>query len=131
MAAQQTPNIQSAALAFINQYYQLYRTDRSKLFLLYQKEALLSFEGTVFQGAETIGKKYSSLQFKKVAHKMLSFDCLPSGANNGILVFVCGDLKVDDDQNAVKFSQVFHMYPSDPSLKNFIIYNDMFRLNYG
>lgn len=47
------------------------------------------------------------------------------------MVFVNGDLKVDDTPNPIKFSQVFHLVASDPSGKAFWVSNDLFRLNYG
>jgi len=97
----------------------------------YHKEAQLLFEGEYYPGQDKIREKFSSFLFKKITRKVLTFDCLPSGANNGFLVFVCGDVKFDDSENAIKFSQVFHIFAADPQLKNFIIYNDMFRLNYG
>ena len=56
---------------------------------------------------------------------MKSVDAQPSG--NGILVFVNGDLKVDDNANVLKFAQVFQLIPTDQSLGNFWIFNDVFR----
>lgn len=50
---------------------------------------------------------------------------------NGILIMVNGDIKVDDQQNALKFSQTFQLIPTDAQCSNFWIYNDIFRLNYG
>ena len=72
-----------------------------------------------------------SLAFKKAAHAIKTVDVQPSGCG-GLIVFVCGDLKVravlsahlapmcnalprfaqvDEDKNAIKFAQVFHLMP--------------------
>jgi len=123
--------IKQIAQAFVQHYYSTYDSDRLKLSNLYRNTSILSFEGATFIGTENIMKKYQSLNFKKVAHKIISFDCQPSGSASGILVFVCGDLKVDDDQNGIKFSQVFHLLQTEPTQKNFYIFNDLFRINVG
>ncbi len=77
-------------------------------------------------------------------------DCQPT-SSNGILVFVCGNLKVDQEANPVKYSQCFVLLPTaaggwyvqngEPALfkitwKNLIkadlfVGADIFRLNYG
>eukprot|EP00460_Paracercomonas_marina_P001684 EW706611.1.p2 GENE.EW706611.1~~EW706611.1.p2 ORF type:complete len:134 (+),score=45.68 EW706611.1:47-448(+) len=133
MAAAQpaaAPNINTIGQAFVRHYYTLFDTDRSKLANLYQNTSKLTFEGTFFQGAAAIIGKLTALNFKKVVHSIKSVDCQPSGCG-GIIVFCCGDLKLDDGENPVKFAQTFHLMPTDASAKNFWVHNDIFRLNYG
>ena len=67
------------------------------------------------------------LPFKTVSHNLKSLDCQPSGCG-GIIVHVVGELKVDEEKNPLKFSQVFHLMPQE---KSFWVVNDMFRLNIG
>jgi len=123
-------NAMGIAQAFAKHFYSLFENDRGKLFTLYQNNSALTFEGNLLHGAQAIGAKYATLGFKKVRCRVVSLDCQLS-PSSGILLFVCGELKVDDTENPIKFSQVFHLLPSDPQAKNFYIHNDMFRLNYG
>ncbi len=51
------------------------------------------------------------LPFQTVAHQIVTIDCQPTSAN-GILVFVCGNLKVDQEANLVKYSQCFVLLPT-------------------
>lgn len=77
-------------------------------------------------------------------------DIQPSGCN-GILIVVyecasirclnrhsvdllpvcgrCGDLKIDDDANPLKYSQTFHILPTQQG--SWWVHNDLFRLNIG
>jgi len=123
------PNINVIGQAFARHYYQTFDNDRAKLVNLYQQTSKMTFEGQAFQGPQAIIGKFMSLNFKKVEHKPKTVDCQPSGCG-GILVFISGDIKLDED-NPVKFAQIFHLMPTDPSAKNFWVHNDMFRLNYG
>jgi len=72
-----------------------------------------------------------SLSFQTCAHAIKTLDVQPSSAPGGILVFVNGDIRIDNSDNPVKFAQTFHLLPTDTSLKNFYVMNDLFRLNYG
>jgi len=125
------PNISAIGQAFVRHYYVVFDTDRSKLANLYQAMSKMTFEGFCFQGTAAIMGKLTSLSFKKVVHSIKSVDCQASGCGGGILVFVTGDLKIDEENNAVKFAQTFHLMPTDKTAKNFCVYNDIFRLNYG
>lgn len=88
----------------------------------------MTFEGEAFQGVDLIVNKLNSLPFKKVQHFVVKADFQPNPFNNGVMIFVTGDLRVDDEENKLKFAQVFHLVPLNGS---FIIVNDMFRLNIG
>jgi len=120
-------NIDEVGKAFVTHYYTAFDSDRSKLTTLYQNASRLHFEGREFVGPKEISEKLQNLPFQKVAHSIKSMDCQPSGCG-GIIVHIVGELKVDDEANTLKFSQVFHLMPSDSS---FWVVNDMFRLNYG
>lgn len=123
-------NINEVGAAFVKHYYTLFDSDRSKLAPLYREGSMLSFEGEGFQGANNIVAKLTSLKFQRVNHNITTLDVQPSGANSLIIV-VCGDLKVDDTPNPLKFSQTFHLIPTDPNMQDFWVHNDLFRLNYG
>ena len=50
----------------------------------------------------------------------------PASPTGDVLVMITGDLLIDDEQNAQRFSQVFHLMPEGNS---YYVYNDIFRLN--
>jgi hypothetical protein len=55
-----------------------------------------------------------SLPFEKVQHRVLTLDAQPASASvAAILVLVTGQLLVDDGQNVLPYSQMFHVSLSD------------------
>eukprot|EP00296_Roombia_truncata_P009202 JP447770.1.p2 GENE.JP447770.1~~JP447770.1.p2 ORF type:complete len:124 (+),score=35.42 JP447770.1:60-431(+) len=114
--------------AFVNHYYNVFDTNRAGLQSLYQAQSMLTFEGQQLLGPEAIVGKLTSLPFQAVKHQVSTCDVQP--APNGILVFVCGQLVVDEDPNPLKFSQVFQLLPL-PDNSGYWVFNDMFRLNYS
>ncbi|KAF4655404.1 Nuclear transport factor 2 [Perkinsus olseni] len=127
--AQINPQFQSIGEQFVQHYYGTFDANRSNLTPLYGDTSMLTFEGEQFQGATNIVQKLVSLPFLKVQHQVIKADCQPNPSNNGVVVFVTGNLMVDDNQNPLKFGQVFHLAPS-PSGGIYCL-NDMFRLNIG
>lgn len=115
--------------SFVQFYYSTFDSDRTKLGALYKDSSLLNFDGAICQGPNAIVGKLESLKFQSVKHEIKSMDFMPCAV--GILVLVCGDLKVDNEANPIKFSQTFLLSPTDASGSNFFIQSDMFRLNYG
>ncbi len=116
--------------AFIKFYYTQFDTDRSKLSGIYKDSSKVSYEGEMVVGTGNIITKLSNLKFKKVQHAIKTIDCQDSGCG-GIIIFVTGDMKIDEGQNGIKFSQAFHIMPTDQTKKNYWVHNDVFRLNYG
>jgi hypothetical protein len=54
----------------------------------------------------------------------------------GFLIMVCGKIKIDHEENPIRFSQVFLLVnagaaSNPPTNDNYLIFNDVFRLNYG
>eukprot|EP00440_Ansanella_granifera_P068347 gb/GFBE01074149.1/.p1 GENE.gb/GFBE01074149.1/~~gb/GFBE01074149.1/.p1 ORF type:complete len:123 (+),score=35.63 gb/GFBE01074149.1/:1-369(+) len=113
---------------FCQHYYQTFDSNRAGLMPLYSDQSMLTFEGEQFQGAQNITQKLASLPFTKVQHQIVKCDCQPS-MNDGVLIFVTGNLLVDDNQNPLKFAQVFHLMKGPTG--NYYCHNDMFRLNIG
>ncbi|KAF8820630.1 putative nuclear transport factor 2 [Cardiosporidium cionae] len=93
---------------------------------LYGPESMLTFENNQFQGPQSIMVKLNGLP-PKVRHSIVTCDCQPT-PHNGIIVFVAGDLAIDDDP-PVKFAEAFHLVPSPTG--SYIIFNDMFRFCIG
>lgn len=89
---------------------------------------MLTFETSQLQGAKDIVEKLVSLPFAKVAHRISTLDGQPASPNGDILVMVTGELLIDDEQNAQRYSQVFHLIPDGNS---YYVFNDIFRLNYS
>ncbi|KAJ1494733.1 putative nuclear transport factor 2, partial [Baffinella frigidus] len=98
--------------AFVQHYYQTFDTNRAGLSSLYQSESMFSWEGEKIQGAQAIVEKLQGLPFTQVAHHVTSLDCHPT-SGNGVLVLVCGHLKIEADAAAppLKYSQTFVLMP--------------------
>ncbi|CCG20938.1 NTF2 [Candida margitis] len=118
----------AVATEFCNFYYNQFDSDRTQLGNLYRPESMLTFETSQLQGARDIVEKLSSLPFQKVAHRVSTLDAQPASPNGDILVMVTGELLIDEEQNAQRYSQVFHLIPDGGS---YYVFNDIFRLNYS
>mmetsp|Transcript_92223 Transcript_92223/g.298269 ORF Transcript_92223/g.298269 Transcript_92223/m.298269 type:complete len:125 (-) Transcript_92223:77-451(-) len=114
---------------FCQQYYQIFDTNRAGLAPLYGEQSMLTFEGEQFQGAAAIAQKLASLPFQKVRHQIVKCDCHPNPSENGVIIFVTGNLMVDDNQNPLKFAQVFYL--KNGPTGSYFCQNDLFRLNIG
>jgi Nuclear transport factor 2 (NTF2) domain len=95
--------------------------------------SLLTFEGEEFMGMVAIAGKYNGLPFAKVQHQVVTCDVQPvlSTQPQGILVFVNGNMIIDDNENPMKFAQVFHLMPDAAQAGNYYVSSDVFRLNLG
>jgi hypothetical protein len=63
---------------------------------------MLTFEGEQFQGAEAIVNKLRSVG--QVVHSVKSMDVQPSAAENAIVIFVTGSVRIGGpDQNPLHF----------------------------
>ncbi|KAI3402783.1 NTF2 [Candida oxycetoniae] len=118
----------AVATEFCKFYYNQFDNDRSQLGNLYRSESMLTFETSQLQGARDIVEKLVSLPFQKVAHRISTLDAQPASPNGDILVMVTGELAIDEEQNAQRYSQVFHLIPEGSS---YYVFNDIFRLNYS
>lgn len=56
-----------------------------------------------------------------------TLDSQPSG-NGGILIFITGNMVIDEEAAPMRFSQTFQLMPGSGS---YYVFNDIFRLNYG
>ena len=118
----------SVGLQFVEYYYNLFQNNRNELHTLFSEQSMLSFEGEHFQGAQSILKKFQSLGMQSIAHQILTHDVQPSSIPGGILVFVTGNLKMDQD-NPLRFTQIFHLNQSPAG--TYYVHNTIFRLNLG
>jgi len=122
-----TPTARALPQAFVQHYYQTFDTARANLVSLYRPESMLTFENEKLQGPQPIMTKLTGLPFAACQHKIDTCDAQPT-MGGCILVMVSGQLVVDGEQHALKFSQVFHLANAEGS---FFVLNDIFRLNYG
>merc|ERR1712194_36052 len=111
--------------AFAQHYYQLFDTNREGLAALFLNESMMTFEGEQSAGTERIMQKLRSLSFTKVKHAITKCDCQPNPFNGGVIVSVLGTMLVNDESNALNFSEIFHLAPHD---KSYVIVNNIFRL---
>jgi hypothetical protein len=88
-----TSNFEEVGSAFVQHYYNIFDTNRAGLQNLYQEMSMMTFEGEKIQGSQAITQKLVSLPFQSVKHEIVTVDSQPS-ASGGVLVFVCGNLKV-------------------------------------
>ncbi|CAB4375264.1 unnamed protein product [Rhizophagus irregularis] len=103
-------DLNTLASQFVQYYYQVFQSDRSNLKPLYRDDSMLTFEGAPFKGVNDIIGKLTSLPFQQVAHRIATLDAQPS-INNGIIVMVTGELLIDQETNATRFSQAFQLIP--------------------
>lgn len=89
---------------------------------------MLTFESSQLQGAKDIVEKLVGLGFTKVTHRISTLDAQPASPAGDVLVMVTGELLIDEEQNAQRYSQVFHLIPEGNS---YYVFNDIFRLNYS
>lgn len=84
-------------------------------------------------GAAKIAEKYTGLPFAKIVHQVVTCDVQPTMSTQpqGILVFVNGNMVIDDGENPMKFSQVFHLLPDTAQPGQYWVSSDVFRLNLG
>eukprot|EP01083_Nonionella_stella_P183779 665000_1 len=127
MAEAKDLDIQAIGSGFVNTYYDLFGNDRSKLEIYYRDPSCLSYEGQGYQGTKKIMNKLRNLPIKSIQHNSKTIDVQPSGCG-GLMIFVTGDLTLDNIKNPVKFSQSFHIVPINASTSKFWIHNDIFRL---
>lgn len=125
--------------AFAQHYYNTFDADRSQLGPLYNDTySMLNFEHSnerpgQYKGSAAIVEKLKSLPFQQVKHRVVTLDTQPS-PNGGVVVVVCGDLLIDGEQHAQKFSQTFQLMPTEAAglaPGSYFIFNDIFRLNVG
>ena len=89
---------------------------------------MLTFEGEQFQGTEPIINKLR--QVGKVVHQVKSMDVQPSAAQNAIVIFVTGSVRIGDaNANPLHYCEMFQLVSNAPG--SYHIHNDIFRLNYG
>lgn len=109
--------------AFSQHYYQTFSSNRAGLSSLYQQPSHFKFESKVAQGQQAIQQALNDLPKMQLAPK--SLDAQPSGG--GILVLISGDCTMEGQSNAIKFSHVVHLIPTDAQMSNFWIHNDIFK----
>merc|ERR1712008_24658 len=126
--SQAMANFQQVGEQFCQHYYMAFDRNRQELAPLYADTSMLTFEGEQFQGIQAIVTKLAGLPFQKVAHQIVKCDCQPCPPN-GILIFVTGNLLVDDNTSPLKFAQVFQLCTAPSG--SYFCQNDMFRLNIG
>jgi hypothetical protein len=119
---------------FLQFYYANIDGDRSKLQNLYKDGSTLIFSGG--KQSKTMKGRQAILTYlvkdcpiKKMKHRIVKYEVVPSGAPRALLVSVIGDVKLDNEQNAIKFSQTFHIIVNEKNQVS--IGQDIFFLNYG
>lgn len=118
----------SVGLQFVQYYYNQFQANRAELVNLFTEQSMLSFEGEHFRGTQQIIQKFQSLGMQKINHQIITHDVQPSSTPGGIIIFVTGQLKMDEDA-PMKFTQVFHLNQTPNG--SYYVHNTVFRLNLG
>ncbi|KAK4687432.1 hypothetical protein P7C73_g2683, partial [Tremellales sp. Uapishka_1] len=119
-------DIQAIAKQFTDYYYQTFDSGRAQLAPLYRDGSMLTWENTPIMGTAGIMEKLEGLPFAKVQHNVLTLDAQPASSTiASVLVLVTGQLLVDDGQNVLQYSQMFHLVPEGGG---YFVQNDVFRL---
>ncbi|KAI3426780.1 RNA helicase [Psidium guajava] len=108
-------------------YYRTFDLNRADLVNLYQKVAVLELDdGEKIEGREAIMAKLTSLPFHK--HNIASIDCVPDGADGGVIAVVMGGVHVDGKQEPLVFGEVIQMIPTPQG--SFHISHDFFNMKF-
>ncbi|KAL2524025.1 NTF2-like [Abeliophyllum distichum] len=117
--------VEMVGRAFVDHYYHLFDNDRYSLASLYRPTSVLTFEGQKIRGVHDISIKLSELPFGQCRHVISTIDSQPSAFAGGVLVFVCGSLQLLGEDYPLRFSQMFHLIPTEEG--SFFLHNDIFR----
>ncbi|KAJ2557538.1 Nuclear transport factor 2 [Coemansia sp. RSA 1933] len=121
-------DLEAIGKQFVEFYYQTFDSNRSGLASLYRSVSMMTWEGSPYQGAESILEKITSLPFQRVAHKITTIDVQPSLPNvKSAVIVVTGQLLVDEETKPQQYTQMFQLVEDN----GYFIYNDVFRLNYA
>ncbi|KAJ2381242.1 Nuclear transport factor 2 [Coemansia sp. RSA 2559] len=121
-------DLEAIGKQFVEFYYQTFDSNRSGLASLYRNVSMMTWEGSPYQGAESIVEKITSLPFQRVAHKITTIDVQPSLPNvKSAVIVVTGQLLVDEETKPQQYTQMFQLVEDN----GYFIYNDVFRLNYA
>ncbi|CAN1165843.1 Nuclear transport factor 2B [Linum perenne] len=122
--------VEMVGKAFVDHYYHLFDTNRTSLASLYQPSSMLTFEGQKMVGVEQITAKLNGMPFDHCKHLVSTIDSQAAPpATGGVVVFVSGSLQLFGEEHPLRFSQMFHLLPTQNG--SFFVQNDIFRLNYG
>ncbi|CUT98954.1 nuclear transport factor 2 [Echinococcus multilocularis] len=105
---------------FVKTYYEQLQLNRNNVDM-----ALMTYEGTKIQGKQAIAKHFQGLCWTTIAVNVSTCDCQP--VDNGYLVFVNGQLKVDNGEQALPFSEFFLLKKVGDRV---VILHSMFRLHF-
>uniref|UniRef100_A0A0X3NWP2 NTF2-related export protein n=1 Tax=Schistocephalus solidus TaxID=70667 RepID=A0A0X3NWP2_SCHSO len=117
-------DFQAVGESFVSQYYAKLQQNRQFVLDFYHEQALMTYEGTPLNGRAAIMGRFQSLTWKTIQINITSCDCQPM--ENGIVVFVDGQLRCDDEARALPFSECFVLKKMETS---YCITNSVFRLH--
>lgn len=84
-------------------------------------------EGGVAVGPGNIRDRLANLPVTNIQPEIITFDAQYSSPTGSILIMVTGNIAIDNE-NKQRFSQCFQLLNLNG---NYVVFNDIFRLNYG
>ena len=126
-------DIDTIGATFVQHFFGLFDSAERRVNLasLFRAESMLTYIDAKYQGKADIIKHFTAgLNFKTIAHHVLSVDTQPSGCG-GLLVLATGHLKIDGGENGLYWSATFHLLPVDDAAQDWWVHNQLFKINYG
>jgi Nuclear transport factor 2 (NTF2) domain len=118
---------EGVAKAFVQHYYNTFRSGGAALRSLYQPQSMCTFEGQQFQGADNIIEIFQ--QAGPAAYQVKSTDVQPSTTPNTIAIVTTGLVTIGGEGNPLLFSEFFQLVNMSPN--QYYVHNQVFRLMYG
>ncbi|KAH0480461.1 MAG: uncharacterized protein KVP18_001039 [Porospora cf. gigantea A] len=123
--SQREQKFEEIGTQFTQFYFGCFQTQQGRNELaakMYSAESLMTWNNDKLMGAESIAKKLAALSFQKLAYENITTVYQPGPAGT-VTALVTGDMKIDDDLNAVRFLQHFIIAPG---ANGFYIVNEVF-----
>ena len=94
---------------FIQQYYTYFAQDRSQLAGIYRPTSLVTYSGTQLYGTDAIMEHYMEGLTMQTAHFLPNDMDFQPTAYDGVLCVINGEVKVDNEEHSLLFSDVFNL----------------------
>lgn len=108
--------------SFLQQYFGSHSEEHYANF--YGNDSMLSVENDKFVGTKNIAEKLASI---KSQYKVTFHEIQPS--QNGILIFLSGQMVLDGETNPINFHRIFFLAASQTG--SLYVKNDMFLITFG
>ena len=92
---------------FLQNYYSALQSNRAALAACYTMDSFITYNGQRMKGTSSIMEKINGLP-QIVGFNIASVECQPT-KDMGILALVDGELKLQDEEHALRFMEIFSL----------------------